>query len=331
MSVPEQLAEQPVETVAARIVQVAAFPFSVILGFGLYFVLLRTDLPVFLSAGISCFVVLILVILHEIWLPYRIEWKPTLDDIHIDLAFLLTSKVLVPAVFLVAVTDAIQEIGIAPTGLWPHSWPVVVQGIMVLLLTEFIRYWVHRTFHKISFLWRFHIAHHNPHRLYWLISTRFHPFEDTIKYVIQTLPFVAMSISSEVLMVPFLIIAFTGFYQHSNCQIKFGPLNYVVHGPELHRWHHSEVVEESEHNYGHSLIIWDVIFRTWFLPRGREVGPLGLVGQYPTSYLRQLTAPFQRPRTRAAFWRRNLGHTSSLKGTPGSSAMIRFSDRPIGK
>ena len=38
-----------------------------------------------------------------------------------------------------------------------------------------------------------------------------------------------------------------------------------------------------------------------------------------------------RPRTRAAFWRRNLGHTSSLKGTPGSSAMIRSSDRPIGK
>lgn len=296
MSVPKKLAEQPVETVTARIVQVAAFPFSMTLGFGLYFVLLRTDLPVFLSAGFPCFVVLILVILHEIWLPYRTEWKPTLDDIQIDLAFLLTSKVLVPVVFLVTITDAVQEIDIAPTSLWPHSWPVVVQGIMVLLLTEFIRYWVHRTFHNVNFLWQFHVSHHNPHRLYWLISTRFHPFEDTIKYVIQTLPFVAMAISSEVLMVPFLVIAFTGFYQHSNCQIKFGPLNYVVHGPELHRWHHSELVEESEHNYGHSLIIWDVIFRTRFLPRGRDVGPLGLVGQHPTSYLRQLIAPFQRAR-----------------------------------
>ena len=294
MSVPEQLAEQPVETVIARIVQVAAYPFSMMLGFGIYFLLLRMDIHIVLSAGFACFVVVILVVLHEVWLPYRTEWKPTIDDIRIDLAFLLTSKILVPVVLLVTVTDAIQAIDMTPIALWPHSWPVFVQGVIVLLSTEFLRYWVHRISHKYSFLWQFHVAHHNSRRLYWLVSTRFHPFEDTVKYIIQTLPFVAMSISSEVLMFPFLVIAFTGFYQHSNCKIRLGPLNYVVQGPELHRWHHSELAEESNKNYGHSLIIWDVVFGTWFLPRDRDVGPIGLVGQNPAGYLRQLVAPFQK-------------------------------------
>ena len=300
MSVPEQLAEQPVETVIARIVQIAAYPFSMTLGFGLYFLLLRMDIHIVLSAGIPCFVVLMLVILHEMWLPYRTEWRPTVDDIRIDLAFLLTSKILVPVVLLVTVTDAIQAIDMAPTALWPHSWPVVVQGVMVLLFTELIRYWYHRISHNVSFLWQFHVAHHNQRHLYWLISTRFHPLEDTIKYMIQTLPFIAMAVSSEVLMISFLVIAFTGFYQHSNCQIRLGPLNYVVHGPELHRWHHSELAEESNRNYGHSLIIWDVVFGTRFLPRDRDVDRTGLVGQNPAGYLRQLIAPFQQARNEQA-------------------------------
>ena len=37
------------------------------------------------------------------------------------------------------------------------------------------------------------------------------------------------------------------------------------------------------------------------------------------------------PRTRAALWRRNFGHTSSLNPTLGSSEKIRSSERPIGK
>ena len=37
------------------------------------------------------------------------------------------------------------------------------------------------------------------------------------------------------------------------------------------------------------------------------------------------------PRTRRALVRRNLGHTSSLNPTSGSSVMIRSMDRPIGK
>ena len=54
----------------------------------------------------------------------------------------------------------------------------------------------------------------------------------------------------------------------------------------------------------------------------RERGSLELLGRHGHP---------SRPKTRTAFSRRNLGHTSSLNPTCGSSEKIRSSERPIGK
>ena len=64
-------------------------------------------------------------------------------------------------------------------------------------------------------------------------------------------------------------------------------------GPELHRWHHSELIAESDNNYGNVLIIWDLIFGTWFLPKGQRVERLGLINRdYPMGFLTQMRTPF---------------------------------------
>ena len=87
--------------------------------------------------------------------------------------------------------------------------------------------------------------------------------------------------------------ALNGFFQHCNVDIRLGILNYLISGPELHRWHHSMVKEESNHNYGNNLIIWDRLFGTWYLPTEREVQELGLDNRaYPTTFLKQMTVPF---------------------------------------
>ena len=51
--------------------------------------------------------------------------------------------------------------------------------------------------------------------------------------------------------------------------------------------------EESSHNYGNHLIVWDVVFGSRYLPADRSVGALGLVNrQYPCGFLDQMAAPF---------------------------------------
>jgi sterol desaturase/sphingolipid hydroxylase (fatty acid hydroxylase superfamily) len=86
-----------------------------------------------------------------------------------------------------------------------------------------------------------------------------------------------------------------GLFQHSNINVRLGPLNYFFSMSELHRWHHSEVVSESDHNFGNNLSVWDVVFCTWYLPKDRHVGDLGLLNKtYPKTFWEQVKAPFHR-------------------------------------
>jgi sterol desaturase/sphingolipid hydroxylase (fatty acid hydroxylase superfamily) len=65
---------------------------------------------------------------------------------------------------------------------------------------------------------------------------------------------------------------------------------------EPHRWHHSRTLAEANTNYGSNLIVWDLVFGTFFLPRDRQppaaIG-IGNMPEFPTRYLAQLASPFR--------------------------------------
>ena len=82
----------------------------------------------------------------------------------------------------------------------------------------------------------------------------------------------------------------SGLFQHSNCDVRLGWFNYLISGPEVHRWHHSLKLAESNANYAHSFVIWDLLFGTYFRPRGRR-------GRSPRSRGAELPSPL--PRTAA--------------------------------
>ncbi|MCH2107054.1 MAG: sterol desaturase family protein, partial [Planctomycetes bacterium] len=139
----------------------------------------------------------------------------------------------------------------------------------------------------------FHAVHHSPHKLYWMNVNRFHPLDKASQYIFDAMPFVLLGVSEEVLALYFVFYAVNGFFQHCNIDVRLGVLNYVVSGPELHRWHHSIHPEESNQNYGNNLIVWDLVFGSYFLPRDRVVGELGLINRsYPLSFVKQMGSPF---------------------------------------
>eukprot|EP01038_Epipyxis_sp_PR26KG_P007967 gene7967-10805_t len=57
---------------------------------------------------------------------------------------------------------------------WLADWPLWLQALGVLIVTDISLYWTHRLFHSNA-LWRFHAIHHAPETLDWLHSVRFHP------------------------------------------------------------------------------------------------------------------------------------------------------------
>ena len=117
-------------------------------------------------------------------------------------------------------------------GWWPVAPPIWQQVVLMLLVAELLRYPLHIAAHNTKTLWRLHAVHHSPKKLYWLNVGRFHPVEKSLQYVLDTLPFMLVGVGAEVVSLYFVFYAVNGFYQHSNVDVRYGPLNYIVSGPE---------------------------------------------------------------------------------------------------
>lgn len=240
----------------------------------------------------------VLIPLFEHLLPYRKDWQKNHGDVGTDIWHLIIANGIVPNIekpllvaLLVGLTAKLaDEFG---NGLWPSELPLLVQLALMLLIAEFGRYWVHYAAHKLPFLWRFHAVHHSPDRLYFLNAARFHPIEKALLQLPEVVPFILLGTNIETIALYFTFNVVHGLFQHSNIKLKLGWLNYVFSMTELHRWHHSQVIEESDKNFGNNLIIWDIIFGTYFNPPNREVAEIGLLNPaYPKDYVGQLKAPF---------------------------------------
>ncbi|MDG1905711.1 MAG: sterol desaturase family protein [Arenicella sp.] len=231
-------------------------------------------------------------------LPFRQDWSHSDGDVGTDWLHMIIAngivvnleKPILVAVFVGATAWLAATFG---SGLWPDTWPLLAQLLLMLLIAEFGRYWVHFAAHKIPWLWRLHAIHHSPNRLYFLNAGRFHPLEKVIFQLPEVVPFILLGTNIETIALYATFNAIHGFFQHSNIQQRLGWLNYVFSLPELHRWHHSKNIEESDRNFGNNLIIWDLVFGTYFNPKNREVDDIGLLNtDYPKGYLGQLKAPF---------------------------------------
>lgn len=288
-----------------RFVAASAYPVVMALAYISFSAFSRLGLATALSAYAAVLLGAVLITWHELKLPYRRDWKPAAAEVGVDATFLGAVQIGVPLLLsitlVLALADFLRAQGLVAQDLWPHQWPIWAQAALMMLAADFGRYWLHRAFHRFSPMWRLHAVHHSPHRLYWVNVGRFHPLEKAIQYCLDALPFALVGVSGEVLAAYFVFYAINGFYQHSNCLVRLGPLNYLIAGPELHRWHHSELPEESNNNFGNNLIVWDLLFGTRFLPEEREVGPLGLVNRaYPMGFWAQMRTPFMPELQRAS-------------------------------
>jgi len=280
-----------------KLIPISAYPTTIFLGYFSFYFFQNVGIHVTISAYLAISLAALLITVHELILPYRGTWKPKFGEIKSDILFLILVQVGLPfllaASIVVYAAENLKTGGWALENIWPHEWPLAFQVVLMLILAEFPRYWLHRSFHKFSAMWQFHAVHHSPHKLYWLNVGRFHPVDKAAQFLFDALPFALVGLAPEVLAAYLVFYAINGFYQHSNCLLHLGWLNYLISGPELHRWHHSIKASESDHNFGNNLIIFDLIFGTRYLPNDRQVGALGLINRdYPRGFLPQMKTPF---------------------------------------
>ncbi len=284
-------------TLSRSLVSILAYPVVIGLAIALHYVLVFYEVGLIMATYAPVILGAVAVTFLEIQFPHRKEWWADKREVMNDAVYMAVVQVLWPRLlsFFLAVTllQMFNERNFSFENLWPHSWPIPVQAVVMVLSADFLRYWLHRFAHEWPWLWRFHAVHHSPQKLYWVNVGRFHFVDKGLQFLFDALPFVLLGVREEVLALYFVFYSINGFFQHCNVDVRLGVLNHLISGPELHRWHHSRFPKESNQNYGNNLIIWDSLFGTRFLPEDREVGELGLKNrEYPMGFLEQIKTPF---------------------------------------
>ena len=171
--------------------------------------------------------------------------------------------------------------------------PLWLQAIQIFVIGDFVGYWQHRWFHG-GWRWKFHAIHHSSEDLDWLSSVRLHPVNDMLARMIQAVPIVALGYNVGAVA---LYTVFTTIYAialHANLSWTFGPFRYLIASPAFHRWHHTSAEEGQDKNFAGFFPIWDVIFGTFYMPKGRQPEVFGVADQVPKGLIGQLIYPFRR-------------------------------------
>ncbi len=171
--------------------------------------------------------------------------------------------------------------------------PLWIQIVEIYVLADFLAYWQHRFFHR-GRLWAFHAVHHSSEDLDWLASVRVHPVNELVTRMVQVIPLLFMGFNPWVTASTAPVLTLYAFVLHADVTWTYGPLRAVIASPVFHRWHHSREADAMNRNFAGLFPIWDVIFKTYHMPKGRIPEDFGIHEQMPSSLWGQLAQPFRR-------------------------------------
>ncbi len=159
--------------------------------------------------------------------------------------------------------------GIRPTLGLIVGFPFLIKVLVSIVILDFTEWCVHNLLHRVSWLWRFHRVHHSIKVMDWLGNFRFHWAELIIYNFFKYLPVVIINNNQwEVILTIGVIATAIGNLNHSNLNITWGPLRYILNSPRMHIWHHEKALRfKAGCNFAIVFSIWDWIFGTAYMPR----------------------------------------------------------------
>jgi sterol desaturase/sphingolipid hydroxylase (fatty acid hydroxylase superfamily) len=174
--------------------------------------------------------------------------------------------------------------------------PFWARAILALVVGDIGFYWGHRCLHGVPFLWRFHAVHHSAEQLDFLVDTRMHPIDMAFGRLSGLIPVFALGLGAPTAagsMIPVVIVltgTLWGFFIHANLRWHYGPFEWLIGTPPFHRWHHAAT--PANRNFASILPCIDMIFGTYYSPKGQLPSRYGITTRMPDSLTAQLVQPF---------------------------------------
>ncbi len=171
--------------------------------------------------------------------------------------------------------------------------PVVVQLIILLVCADLVQYAVHRSFHEVPALWKFHAVHHSSEHMDWLAGSRSHFVEILVDRSLVMVPLYLLGPDKAALDAYVLFAAAQAVFIHANVRVSFGPLKYLFTTPQFHHWHHSSDKPAIDTNYAVHLPMLDRLFGTYHMPDEHWPQQYGTTKPLPRSFTGQWWYPFR--------------------------------------
>jgi len=173
--------------------------------------------------------------------------------------------------------------------------PLVIQVVEIVLVADLAEYGVHRLFHRLPWLWRFHRIHHSAEALDWLAGSRLHVVDIVLTRGLSFVPLYLLGFAPPALYAYLVFVSFHAVFIHANVRWRLRALEWLVVTPRFHHWHHATEAAAVDKNFAVHLPWLDRLFGTAYLPRDRWPDAYGLGGvPVPDGWLRQLVLPFRR-------------------------------------
>jgi sterol desaturase/sphingolipid hydroxylase (fatty acid hydroxylase superfamily) len=167
-----------------------------------------------------------------------------------------------------------------------------LQFLEILIISDLSEYWIHRLFHVVPFLWRFHAIHHSSPTMDWLAGSRLYLFDVVITRAFIFAPMYALGFAPAPLAIYLLFVAFHAVFVHANLRWRFGRLAWAFGTPRFHHWHHS--AEVLDKNFALHLPAIDWLFGTLHLPGDGWPKTYGIEGHpVPEQFSKELIYPLK--------------------------------------
>jgi sterol desaturase/sphingolipid hydroxylase (fatty acid hydroxylase superfamily) len=143
------------------------------------------------------------------------------------------------------------------------SWTAVVASVVLLDAAIYLQ---HVMFHAVPALWRVHRMHHTDLDFDVTTGARFHPIEIVLSMLIKFAAVVTLGAPALGVLVFEILLNATSMFNHGNVGLPRRIdryLRWFVVTPDMHRVHHSIVVDETNSNFGFNLPWWDRLLGTY--------------------------------------------------------------------
>lgn len=203
--------------------------------------------------------------------------------------FGLFNKVVFTTLFAGFVASMFQEnLALEVLGILEN--PLLIAS-MLLVVNDFVMYWIHRIYHQNALIWPIHSVHHSAEVLTPITTYRQHPLALIIAVCVHSLVlgllqglFLGVSGAEfEYSQLAGINVFYFGFlllvhnFHHSHIWVSFGAFwGRVLISPAQHQIHHSLELKHHNKNYGEIFALWDWMFGTLYVPKTYEDISVGL-------------------------------------------------------